>query len=259
MLDAAHRHPVLARPRCTASCASRSPSATFVSWSTWWAGGARRPDLRPVGLGAARTTRPTSSCPSCSASATRAGARIIFYVDRRRVLRPHPAARWSAAARCSRPGCARALLTGVAELREQVADLTVDRATAQAQTAAAVSAEATALRRLERDIHDGPQQRLVRLAMDLGRAQQQLDTDPEAARATVDEALAPDPGDAGRAARALPRHRPADPGRPRAAGGAGRAGRPRHGPGRPGRRRRDRGRLDPAGRERPPTSWSPRR
>ncbi len=52
-----------------------------------------------------------------------------------------------------------------------------------------MSAEATALRRLERDIHDGPQQRLVRLAMDLGRAQHQLDTDPEAARATVDEAL----------------------------------------------------------------------
>jgi signal transduction histidine kinase len=57
------------------------------------------------------------------------------------------------------------------------------------QKAAAVSAEATALRRLERDIHDGPQQRLVRLAMDLGRAEQQFATDPEAARATVAEAL----------------------------------------------------------------------
>ena len=84
----------------------------------------------------------------------------------------------------------RALLTSVAELRDQVADLTEDRATARAQTAAAVSAEATALRRLERDIHDGPQQRLVRLAVDLGRAQQQFDTDPDAARRTVDEALA---------------------------------------------------------------------
>jgi signal transduction histidine kinase len=78
---------------------------------------------------------------------------------------------------------ARALLSGVNELREQVAE-------AQAQTAAAVSAEATALRRLERDIHDGPQQRLVRLAMDLGRAEQQFNTDPVAARATVAEALA---------------------------------------------------------------------
>jgi signal transduction histidine kinase len=83
----------------------------------------------------------------------------------------------------------RALLTGVAGLRDQVAGLTQDRATARAQTAAAVSAEATALRRLERDIHDGPQQRLVRLAVDLGRAKQQLDGDPDAARRTVDEAI----------------------------------------------------------------------
>jgi len=78
---------------------------------------------------------------------------------------------------------ARVLLSGINELREQVAE-------AQAQTAAAVSAEATALRRLERDIHDGPQQRLVRLAMDLGRAEQQFNSDPDAARATVAEALA---------------------------------------------------------------------
>lgn len=83
----------------------------------------------------------------------------------------------------------RALLNGVASLRSQVAGLTEERATARAQTAAAVSAEAIALRRLERDIHDGPQQRLVRLAVDLGRARQQLDSDPNAARQTVDEAL----------------------------------------------------------------------
>ena len=84
---------------------------------------------------------------------------------------------------------ARGLLSGVNELREQVAEANAAREAAQAQKAAAVSAEATALRRLERDIHDGPQQRLVRLAMDLGRAEQQFATDPEAARATVAEAL----------------------------------------------------------------------
>ncbi len=81
------------------------------------------------------------------------------------------------------------MLNGVAGLRGQVAELADERAAAQAQTAAAASAEATALRRLERDIHDGPQQRLVRLAVDLGRAQQQIDRDPQAARQTVDEAL----------------------------------------------------------------------
>jgi len=85
---------------------------------------------------------------------------------------------------------ARGLLSGVNEMRERVAEAEAGRDQAQAQREAAVSAEATALRRLERDIHDGPQQRLVRLAMDLGRAQQQFDNDPEAARATMAEALA---------------------------------------------------------------------
>ena len=46
------------------------------------------------------------------------------------------------------------------------------------------------MRRLERDIHDGPQQRLVRLTMDLGRAKRQVADDPERAAATIDEALA---------------------------------------------------------------------
>ncbi|HEU4425307.1 MAG TPA: sensor histidine kinase [Pilimelia sp.] len=77
---------------------------------------------------------------------------------------------------------AQAMLTGFAEMRDRITVL-------EEQRAAAVSAEATALRRLERDIHDGPQQRLVRLAMDLGRARQQLDNDPSAARRTLDEAL----------------------------------------------------------------------
>jgi signal transduction histidine kinase len=84
---------------------------------------------------------------------------------------------------------ARGLLSGVEQLRRQVAEANAARDVAQEQKAAAVSAEATALRRLERDIHDGPQQRLVRLAMDLGRAEQQFATDPEAARATVAEAI----------------------------------------------------------------------
>ncbi len=76
----------------------------------------------------------------------------------------------------------RVLLSGMAEVQQQVTEVS-------AQRDSAVSAEATALRRLERDIHDGPQQRLVRLAMDLGRARQQLDNDPAAARATLEEAL----------------------------------------------------------------------
>ncbi|MEV8253720.1 sensor histidine kinase [Rhodoglobus sp. NPDC076762] len=55
---------------------------------------------------------------------------------------------------------------------------------------AALSAEGHSLRRLERDIHDGPQQRLVRLQMDLAAADRQLDTDPEKARQLLTEARA---------------------------------------------------------------------
>lgn len=47
---------------------------------------------------------------------------------------------------------------------------------------AAVVAEDQALRRLERDIHDGPQQRLLRLQLDLSSAERRLEDDPEKAR-----------------------------------------------------------------------------
>jgi signal transduction histidine kinase len=77
-------------------------------------------------------------------------------------------------------GFARILLTGVAEMRQTITVLTE-------QKSAAASAEAHALRRLERDIHDGPQQRLIRLAMDLGRARQR--SEPGPVRDTLDEAI----------------------------------------------------------------------
>jgi signal transduction histidine kinase len=47
---------------------------------------------------------------------------------------------------------------------------------------------ATERRRIERDLHDGAQQRLVALAMDLGMAREKLASQPEAARALIDEA-----------------------------------------------------------------------
>jgi signal transduction histidine kinase len=45
-------------------------------------------------------------------------------------------------------------------------------------------------RRIERDLHDGAQQRLVALAMDLGRAKARFADDPEAAAGLVDQAHA---------------------------------------------------------------------
>jgi signal transduction histidine kinase len=67
-------------------------------------------------------------------------------------------------------------------LRQQVTELTESRT-------AAGEAEVHTLRRLERDLHDGPQQRLVRLGMDLSAAHRRLDDDPAQARALLDEAM----------------------------------------------------------------------
>lgn len=67
-------------------------------------------------------------------------------------------------------------------LQRQVIDLNVSRG-------AAISAEGHSLRRLERDIHDGPQQRLVRLQMDLAAADRQLAVDPDKARGLIAEAM----------------------------------------------------------------------
>ncbi len=83
-----------------------------------------------------------------------------------------------------------ALLSDASALQRRIRGLEEERDTARAQTVAAVTAEATALRRLERDIHDGPQQRLVRLAMELGRAQHLFDSRPEAVRAALADAIA---------------------------------------------------------------------
>jgi len=58
----------------------------------------------------------------------------------------------------------------------------------QASRSAAVDAAEAERRRIERDLHDGAQQRLVALAMDLGMAQERFDSDPEGARALVAEA-----------------------------------------------------------------------
>src|SRR6185437_8366437 len=43
-------------------------------------------------------------------------------------------------------------------------------------------------RRIEGDLHDGGQQRLVALAMDLGMARERMESDPDSARELVDEA-----------------------------------------------------------------------
>jgi signal transduction histidine kinase len=53
---------------------------------------------------------------------------------------------------------------------------------------AVLKVEANELRRIERDLHDGVQQRLVSLAIDLGLASDRVDSDPAGARALLLEA-----------------------------------------------------------------------
>lgn len=73
--------------------------------------------------------------------------------------------------------------TAAAQLTARVEELTTTRA-------AAVDASAVELRRVERDLHDGAQMRLVALAMNLGMAEDVLDADPAGARALLAEARA---------------------------------------------------------------------
>jgi signal transduction histidine kinase len=61
------------------------------------------------------------------------------------------------------------------ELRRQVETLRESRA-------AVIDTEATELHRIERDLHDGAQQRLVMLSIDLGLASERIDDDPAAAK-----------------------------------------------------------------------------
>jgi signal transduction histidine kinase len=71
--------------------------------------------------------------------------------------------------------------TKAAELRLRVAQLTVTRADT-------VDAQAAELRRIERDLHDGAQARLVSLGMAIGLAEEMVDRDPKAARKLLAEA-----------------------------------------------------------------------
>jgi signal transduction histidine kinase len=64
-----------------------------------------------------------------------------------------------------------------------------ERVEVLAQTrAGAVDAAAAELQRIERDLHDGAQARLVSLALDLGMAEERFDRDPDGARELVEKA-----------------------------------------------------------------------
>ncbi|MFI9649858.1 sensor histidine kinase [Streptomyces sp. NPDC052040] len=75
----------------------------------------------------------------------------------------------------------RGLLSPSDELERRIAELESDRGVV-------VDTAAADLRRIERDLHDGAQARLVHLAMGLGLAKEKLLEDPDTAAAMVEEA-----------------------------------------------------------------------
>ncbi|MFF3987477.1 sensor histidine kinase [Streptomyces sp. NPDC001601] len=75
----------------------------------------------------------------------------------------------------------RGLLSPSDELERRIAELESDRGVV-------VDTAAADLRRIERDLHDGAQARLVNLAMGLGLAKEKLLEDPDAAATMVEEA-----------------------------------------------------------------------
>ena len=78
----------------------------------------------------------------------------------------------------------RAVVTGLLctsesrQLRQEVQTLKDSRS-------AVLDVEASELRRIERDLHDGAQQRLVMMTIDLGLASERIDSDPEGAKRLV--------------------------------------------------------------------------
>jgi signal transduction histidine kinase len=142
---------------------------TSVVTALWWF----------VGLAAATITLRHPYAPAGRAAfGTAAGLLLLLTV---------PLVTWACAAAQARLG--QALLSDASALHRRISGLEQERDTARAQAVAAVTAEAAALRQLERDIHDGPQQRLIRLAMDLGRAQHLFDSRPEAVREALADAI----------------------------------------------------------------------
>lgn len=80
------------------------------------------------------------------------------------------------------------LLSHTLVVPNREAELTAKVQTTSAQRAGAVRAAELERTRIERDLHDGVQPRLVSVGMTLGLAQQKIDSDPVAAKALIDEA-----------------------------------------------------------------------
>ncbi|GAA1496720.1 sensor histidine kinase [Paeniglutamicibacter kerguelensis] len=81
----------------------------------------------------------------------------------------------------------RALAVGLLTNERQAMREEADRLTNSRSSV--IAAEADTLRKIERDIHDGPQQRMVRMNMDLEAAKRRLDPQDSATKELLDSAL----------------------------------------------------------------------
>lgn len=82
----------------------------------------------------------------------------------------------------------RVLTRAIVVVPNREAELTEQVRTTSAQREGAVRAADVERTRIERDLHDGVQPRLVSVGMTLGLAQQKIDTDPDAAKLLIGEA-----------------------------------------------------------------------
>ncbi|MGA4847468.1 sensor histidine kinase [Streptomyces sp. G5(2025)] len=154
-------------------------------WRLRWTDPATWRDLRFTAL-APVTVGVTSAVPPAALAAAALGlgqpalpARLLGALALAVGVAVAPYA-WRAAAsqavRLLRPSPAMALADRVGELTAQRADTTV--------------AQAAEISRIERDLHDGAQARLVSLGLSLATAEKLMGTDPERARALMREARA---------------------------------------------------------------------
>ncbi|MEU5951442.1 sensor histidine kinase [Streptomyces sp. NPDC047525] len=154
-------------------------------WRIWWSDPAVRRDLRFTGI-APLTAGVIAAVPPAGVAAAAGGfsqpslsAHLVGGFGLLAAIASAPYA-WRAvepvAARFLRASPAMVLAARVDELTAQRADTTV--------------AQAAEIRRIERDLHDGAQARLVGLGLSLATAEKLMETDPDQARALMREARA---------------------------------------------------------------------
>ncbi|MEU8782434.1 histidine kinase [Streptomyces sp. NPDC048637] len=154
-------------------------------WRVRWSDPATWRDLRFTGI-APLTAGVVASLPPAGVAAAAVGliqpghsARVVGGLGLAVALATAPYA-W----RCVEPVAVRFLRASPAMvLAERVAELTAQRA----DTTVAQAAE---IRRIERDLHDGAQARLVALGLSLATAEKLMETDPDQAKALMREARA---------------------------------------------------------------------